>query len=261
MKVNAICCKWGSKYGPHYVNRLKNMVKRNCKDDVTFYCYTDDATGLDSDVVAVEFPDIPNIHPKYWFGKEEYQLGLARCWDRAKTVIFNSHNYLNTSGRFIFFDLDVIIQNDINPLLTYNLGRPTMMRSWWENPKNVCNRGFITTHGTILNGSCQVWSDDQCEPIWKDVLEFQEKIWFTYTGGTDNYHYWRWRDLWDTFPSTFAYCYNRGREWPIDAAIGIYRPNCILCVFNVDVTPVNLTDRMKLKQDQLVDPKLLEHWQ
>jgi hypothetical protein len=239
------------------------MVKRNinAEHELTFYCYTDDPSGLDADVTAVEFPDIPVIHPKYWFGKEEYAMGLARCWDRPKTFIFNSHNWLKTSGRFIFFDLDVIIQDNIEPLLTYDFTKPTMLRSWWENPENVRNRSFIVTHGTILNGSCQVWSDDQTECIWKDVLKNQEKIWFTFTGGSDNYHYWRWRNLWNTFPATVAYCYNRGREWPNDAEVGIYRPNCILCVFNVDVTPVKMTDRDTKKQEHLVDPKLLEHWQ
>jgi hypothetical protein len=237
------------------------MVKRHYQGDATFYCYTDNTEGLDADVVAVPFPDIANIAPQYWFGKEEYALGLARCWDRPKTFVFNSHHWLNTSGRFMFLDLDVIIQNDITPLVTYNFARPTMLRSWWENPANVANRGFVVSHGTILNGSCQVWSDDQCECIWNDVLQFQDRIWFTYTGGTDNYHYWRWRELWDTFPSTFAYCYNRGREFPIDATIGKYRPACILCIFNVDVVAATLSDRTKLKQDELVDPELLAHWQ
>lgn len=261
MDVNIVCCKWGSKYGPHYVNRLKNMVKANLQvhHNLSFYCYTDDSTGLDADVITVPFPNIPNIHPKYWINST-YRQGLARCWDRAKTFVFNSHNWLNTDGRFVFLDLDVIIQNDIEDLLTFDFDRPTMLRSWWENPANLRSRGFTTTHGTILNGSCQVWSGDQCEVIWKDVLENQEKIWFTFTEGTDNYHYWRWRDLWNTFPSTYAYSYNRGREFPIDAEQGIFRPDCILCVFNVDVMPVERKDRGIIKQDSLVDPNLLDLW-
>ena len=27
--ANIICMKWGTKYGPEYVNRLASMVKRN----------------------------------------------------------------------------------------------------------------------------------------------------------------------------------------------------------------------------------------
>ena len=98
------------------------------------------------------------------------------------------------------------------------------------------------------------------------VLENQEKIWFTYTDGTDNYHSWRWGDfgekkLWNHFPSEFAYSFNRGRDWDSgDLEVGIYRPGCILCVFNVDLLPFEDNSRGHTKQHDLVDPKLLAHW-
>lgn len=238
------------------------MVKRHTNHDVSFYCFTDDASGLDADVIPVEFPDIPVIHPKYWFGSEAYKYGLARCWDRPKTFIFNMHNQLNISGRFIFFDLDVIIQNNINPLLTYNFDQPVKLKSWWQDPRPVQTRRFKISHGAYTNGSCMVWSDDQCEVIWKDVLTHQEKIWFTFTDGTDNYHTWRWKELWDFFPAYYAYSYNRGRSWKDDdLSVGKYRENCILCVFNVDLLPFDDGTRGQTKQQTLVDPNLLKHWQ
>ena len=117
MRVNIVCSKWGSKYGPHFVNRLKNMARRHTdpKHDFHFYCYTDDAEGFDDDIKVIPFPDIPNIHPKYWFEKDDFKYGMARCWDRPKTMVFNTHNFAEDkpTGRFVFFDLDVIIQNDI----------------------------------------------------------------------------------------------------------------------------------------------------
>ena len=75
MRVNFVCAKWGTKYGAHFVNRLCNMARRNCPDqfDVHFYCYTDDDTGLQSDIKVIPFPDIPNIHPKYWFGLDDFK--------------------------------------------------------------------------------------------------------------------------------------------------------------------------------------------
>ena len=45
-----------------------------------------------------------------------------------------------------------------------------------------------------------------------------------------------------------------------DLNVGIYRPNCILCVFNVDLLPFEDESRGHTKQDDLADPKLLEHW-
>jgi hypothetical protein len=270
MRVNIVCSKWGSKYGPHFVNRLYNMTKRHVdkKHDFHFYCYTDDAEGLLDDIKVIDFPDIPNIHPKYWFGGDNFKYGMARCWDRPKTFVFNTHDFADDkpTGRFIFFDLDVIIQRDLEPIITYNMERPTKMRSWWQDPRPMKTRRFKLSHGAYTNGSCQVWSDDQCEIIWNDVLENQEKIWFTYTDGTDNYHSWKWgiygENLWDYFPSEYAYSYNRGRDWDSgDMDVGVYREGCIVCVFNVDLLPFEDKSRGHTKQDELVDPKLLKHWQ
>ena len=74
---------------------------------------------------------------------------MARCWDRPKTMVFNTHNFADDkpTGRFVFFDLDVIIQNDIEPLLTYNMERPTKLRSWWQDPRPMKTRKFKLAHG------------------------------------------------------------------------------------------------------------------
>ena len=52
MRVYIVCSKWGDRYGPHFVNRLKNMSRRHTDDrhDFHFYCYTDDSDGLDPDI-------------------------------------------------------------------------------------------------------------------------------------------------------------------------------------------------------------------
>lgn len=272
IRVNYICCKWGTKYGSHFVNKLYSMAKRNTDPSIFefhFYCYTDVSEGFDPGIKVISFPDIPNIHPKYWFGSDSFKYGMARCWDRPKTFIFNTHNFADDkpTGRFVFLDLDVIIQNDMGPIITYDLDRPTKLRSWWQDPRPMKTRQFKLAHGAYTNGSCMVWSDDQTECIWKDVLKHQEQIWFTFTDGTDNYHSWRWgmfsdNPLWGHFPSWMAYSWNRGRDWEAkDVEVEKYRPDAILCVFNIDLLPFEDASRGKTKQDSLVHPKLLEHWQ
>ena len=74
------------------MNRLYNMSKRNIpedKFDFHFYCYTDDATGLYDDINVIDFPDIPNIHPKYWFGSEDFKYGMADV-GTAKKLLFST---------------------------------------------------------------------------------------------------------------------------------------------------------------------------
>ena len=81
------------------------MSKRNIPDQFDFHFYnTDNDEGLDDDINVIPFPDIPNIHPKYWFGTEDFKYGMARCWDE-QNFVFNTHNFkYNATGRFIFFD-------------------------------------------------------------------------------------------------------------------------------------------------------------
>ncbi|RZI92081.1 MAG: glycosyltransferase, partial [Rubrivivax sp.] len=47
---NVICMKWGTKYGPEYVNRLYAMVRRHLTGDFRFVCLTDDPAGIRPEV-------------------------------------------------------------------------------------------------------------------------------------------------------------------------------------------------------------------
>jgi hypothetical protein len=61
-----VCVKWGTKYGAEYVNKLFNGVKRNLAPlNFMFYCFTDDATGLDKDVTVKPLP----TGWKHWWNK------------------------------------------------------------------------------------------------------------------------------------------------------------------------------------------------
>ena len=58
---HVICMKWGTKYGPEYVNRLYAMVRRHLSGDFRFVCLTDDSTGIHSEVQCLPIPplDLP----------------------------------------------------------------------------------------------------------------------------------------------------------------------------------------------------------
>ena len=51
-----ICMKWGTKYGPEYVDRLYAMVRRNLSGDFRFICLTDDSRGIRSEVECFPIP-------------------------------------------------------------------------------------------------------------------------------------------------------------------------------------------------------------
>jgi hypothetical protein len=49
--------KWGTKYGPEYVNKLFNGAKGALQPlSFMFYCFTDDPSGIDSDVNIKSLP-------------------------------------------------------------------------------------------------------------------------------------------------------------------------------------------------------------
>ena len=177
------------------------MVQENYHNDFTFTCYTDVSTGLNCD--TKDIPDIDPLHPKYWFGKENY------CWDRSKFLMFNSHNFLGYDGHWCFLDLDVIIQNDITDIHELSL-KPRLIHVQWQNPNHKHDRKFIDIRGTYFNSSVMCWNKDQCEHIFWDALDEEQQIFRTFFKGTDNYHFWRQRDFWSNIPFDWVYSYNRG---------------------------------------------------
>ena len=44
--INVVCMKWGTMYGPEYVNNLYHMVKRNLTPPFRFVCFTDNGEGI-----------------------------------------------------------------------------------------------------------------------------------------------------------------------------------------------------------------------
>jgi len=248
--MNFVCIKWGNKYTPEYVNNLYRMVKRNYTKPFTFTCYTDENEGLECDTHPI--PDDGLLHPDYWFGKEKY------CWDRAKFLVFNSKEWLGYEGQWCYFDLDVIIQNNIDELDKLAT-RPRIIYSEWQDPKQKHERLFIDIRGTFFNSSMMCWDDEQTKQIYYDVLMEEEMVFKTFFKGSDNYHYWRQREFWKNIPFEWIYSYNRGMKFPKDIAPFKYRPDAKVCLFNTDLTP-DPKAKKQIKLEGLKDKELLRLW-
>jgi hypothetical protein len=97
-KRYVFCLKWGTKYGPEYVNKLYNMVQRNTTLDYEFICLTENKTGLDPHIKTYPLPNIPVTG--WWY----------KVW-----VLSN----LPFNGVGLFLDLDLIVFQNIDKLWTY----------------------------------------------------------------------------------------------------------------------------------------------
>ncbi len=128
--VNIICMKWGTKYGPEYVNTLQRMVARNLTRSHRFICFTDDASGLDASVVALLLPpcNVPAGRP------------AIEAW--RKIGLFNAA--LPVEGTSLFLDLDLVITGPLDaffdvPFVSERIDALIGL-TWW--PADFC-KSFI----------------------------------------------------------------------------------------------------------------------
>ncbi|PKM11318.1 MAG: glycosyltransferase [Gammaproteobacteria bacterium HGW-Gammaproteobacteria-3] len=138
--VNVICIKWGSLYGPEFVNKLYAMVKRNLSLEFRFVCMTDNAGGIDD---AIETLPIPEI------GMPE---GKPESGWKKLTVL--SPEISDLSGKTLFLDLDVVIVDAIDELFAY-ADSFTIIENWTQKGRGIGNSSVfcydIGRHADVLD--------------------------------------------------------------------------------------------------------------
>ncbi|QIR84791.1 glycosyl transferase [Paracoccus sp. AK26] len=100
-----ICIKWGTKFGPEYVNRLHGMIARNITPPFRLFCFTDDGSGLHPDVAVRPLPEFTYQAPVGTKGK----WPKSRLWGDLGDV----------TGVVLFLDLDVIVTGNLDPFFTF----------------------------------------------------------------------------------------------------------------------------------------------
>lgn len=99
MENNVICVKWGTKFGPEYVNSLYNMVEKNLTIPHRFVCFTDNAEGINPNV---EIRPLPFLNDEGLPEKAWKKLGLFTA------------PLADLQGRALFLDLDIVIRDNID---------------------------------------------------------------------------------------------------------------------------------------------------
>jgi hypothetical protein len=149
-------------YGPDWVIKLRNMVRRNYPHPHRFVCVTDDATGLE---------DVETI--PLW----DQCRSLGGCYNRL--YMFSEDMRSLLGERFIAIDLDCVITGDMTPIFhraepfvinqystkerdqRYN-GSLIMMDAGsrakvWETFDPVESPRAIAHHGKTVIGTDQAW--------------------------------------------------------------------------------------------------------
>ena len=97
-KVNVVCVNWGIKYSPEYVTRLYQMVKKNTTHDFQMFCLTDN----------------PDIYPDEITGIK-LKPGFEGWWNKMQLF----RDDVLPAGQYLYFDLDVVIVDNIDCLFEF----------------------------------------------------------------------------------------------------------------------------------------------
>lgn len=138
--ANIMCIKWGTLFGPEYVNRLYSGVRRNMTRPVRFMCMTEHAEGLHPDVEVLDLPTEPFAEPMAKALAVANRQGAMR-----KVSLFRPGLVQDLQGPVLGFDLDVVITGDLEPIWSMSPGKIAMRHDWTEKRK-----GRPTGHGSVF---------------------------------------------------------------------------------------------------------------
>jgi hypothetical protein len=120
---NVVCIKWGIKYPARYVNRLFHGVSERLNAHFSFYCMTDDPTGIHHGVKILPLPE------ESFSSIIREELSTSRRKGAfGKISLFKPG--LLPPGPVLGFDLDVVITGPLDDLLDYAPGKVCMRHDW-----------------------------------------------------------------------------------------------------------------------------------
>lgn len=149
--ANIICIKWGTKYSADDVNLLYRMVqKHTSKHSVDFYCFTDDADGLEEGVIAKALPvlNVAPEHDRYYYKKE-----AALCDDNLGGL---------AGQRVLFLDIDVVITDNIDVFFDHPTGDEFITTNDWNTKGN--HVGQASCYSWVVGTIGYVKADFEADP-------------------------------------------------------------------------------------------------
>jgi hypothetical protein len=117
--------KWGTRYGPDYVNRLYSMIERHTAQPTRLVCYTDESEGINSNVQVYPLPYIELPEYRRWFPWRKISL-----WQKELQGI---------SGEVLYLDLDVVVTGGLDDFFDYKPGHYCVARNWTQRKERIGN--------------------------------------------------------------------------------------------------------------------------
>jgi len=230
--VTVLCVKFGNKYGIPYVERLRNMVSRHITIPYEFVCLTDEPKPIEGVRSIVQ-----------------RNAGYTKGWWH-KVHMFDPS--LPLSGRILYFDLDVIVFNNIDRLAQYCTSEFVGTRDF--------NRKFYPTWNK-LNSSVMSWNAGTQTHIWEDFSNKPQNALRMH--GDQDWIFKKSQDVLKFFPDTWIQSYKweirRKQDLMIQGGKRRFREikedvrppaDCSVAVFHGDPNPADVRD-----------PFVIDNWQ
>lgn len=212
MERNVLCVKWGDKFSAEHVNRLYRMVQKNTSVPFSFYCLTEDPTGLECSVIP-----LPNLQLEKWW------------W---KICLFQNNIVQGKTN--LYFDLDVVIQNNIDDL--FNVSKKLKLIDFSHLDVDT---------PLPINSSIMAWENNSLQWIYDKFI--QDKDYYTkYYSGLDTFllhdiqDFTGWDDTvyYSRIKGNYSDKPNDGWVKHGDGYFGVwYYPEKKVCIFNQSHEP------------------------
>jgi hypothetical protein len=212
MEVQFITFKWGTKYGPEYVNRLFRSLTNTYSGKFTFNCITDDPTGFDD---GIDVTDISSI------------ISETKVFAMPKMFALNED--FPIKGNLCIIDLDVLIHNDLYLYFKeYNFEEPRFLESLWQDKDHA----YRTYHqaSCMVNSSLLTWKNDQLNYLYQFYINNKEIIEYKYNS-FDRFIFYNFYDKLKFHPRKVAYAYSFGAEHPDDLEPEKYRNDYLMSIY------------------------------
>ena len=153
--LNFYCLKWGTKYGPEYVTRLRNSLEIYVQKEFSFICITDDPVN------GIQCEDL-----------RKYKLYREPVFTAEKMELM-MHKHAGTN---ILLDLDILIHGDITHLCMEEpkLPGPRFIYTHWT-PKWHWKKLVPKKTACFINSSFVKWEGARASFIYSHYMKNRKK--------------------------------------------------------------------------------------
>ena len=199
--MNILCVKLGTKYPSEMVNNLFRMCIKNVTTPFEFFCYTDDRSGIIPNINIIRYVDNGldlAVYNKLYLFSEEFDNQIPE-------------------GPRVYFDLDLVIINNIDNIVNDNKDELSLIRPSWREEQQY---GPPTWHH-MFNSSCMTWTSPNTRCLWEHLQRDPEMFMAKYKWGMDSFMFYEHKNAGTNIhyfqPNNFcSYIYGVG--------LGCFRP-------------------------------------